>query len=132
MSELPEALTKKYGPFDGITWVGVIGGGIALAYVLRRSFSGGTAPAQEASSDTDRLGLPGTTYRPPEGQEGGNDNIPMPTTLPGGNQNPGPFPPSGQKPPKPPAPPKPQPAPPKPPGPPKPQPAPPKPPAPQK
>lgn len=81
MAGLPPALAKQYGPFNGITWIGIIGGGVVLAIVLRRSFGGVTPEAKEpTATDTDRLGLPGTTYHPP--QSGGSDQPTPPSSLP--------------------------------------------------
>lgn len=40
---MTNALTAQYGPFNGVTWIAVLGGGIGLAYVLRKSFTGGSS-----------------------------------------------------------------------------------------
>jgi hypothetical protein len=37
---------KKIGPFSGGVWIVVVGGGIGLAFLIKRGMGGGSAPAQ--------------------------------------------------------------------------------------
>lgn len=104
---LPSALAKQYGPFNGITWLGVIGGGAALAYFLRKSFSGGSkAPTEQVTTDTRQaLGLPGTTYHQdtsgPVGDQGAPISGDTKTPGTGGSTAPSPTKPPSTPAPKP-------------------------------
>lgn len=42
-----EFLNKQIGPFPVVVWIGVVGGGAGLAFLMRGAFGGGRAPATQ-------------------------------------------------------------------------------------